>query len=163
MLISRDLPIYGDCAAATCGDDDFNAGVWAVRNSVAGRKLMDAWWELFRADAWSKKANGSWVCVDTDEATGYSEPCEWGQEMFEQGAFVRHVLPRHRAEIRQATWMVLNNPCATTELIGVATTPLASASAWQNSTSDLPSVSATRKYPPSALPSQVSKQVSTSM
>ena len=122
MLISRDLPIYGDCAAATCGDDDFNAGVWAVRNSVAGRKLMDAWWELFRADAWSKKANGTWVCVDTDEATGNSEPCEWGQEMFEQGAFVRHVLPRHRAEIRQATWMVLNNPCATTELIGVATT-----------------------------------------
>ena len=51
----------------------------------------------------------------------FKRQCEWAGEMFEQGAFLNHMLSRYHGQIRQTPWTVLNSPCVTREDLRAAT------------------------------------------
>ena len=110
-LITQDLPIFN-------ADARFNAGVWAVSNTAGGRSLLGEWLGLYTADAWSND-EGRWACKT--RAVDGKRQCEWAGEMFEQGAFLNHMLSRYHGQIRQTPWTVLNSPCVTGEDLRAAT------------------------------------------
>jgi hypothetical protein len=64
-------------------EDWFNAGVFCVRNSESGRRLVDKWISLYDASKWSKDAEGKWVTED-----------RWAGPNYEQGAFCEQILQK---------------------------------------------------------------------
>ena len=121
MIVSRDWPIWGDDA-----ETPFNAGVWAVRNHPTGKALLEQWLGTYPQAAWSRDKDGGWDCdasragssnSSIRSAGSPSTECEWAGEMFEQGAFSRHVLvdASRRGDLRHSSWTFLNSPCVTDE------------------------------------------------
>ena len=73
----------------------FNAGVWMVRNTPAGRHVMSTWFGQFRPEAW-RRAASRW------STTG-----EWAGENYEQGAFINRVAPRLAESLQALAWQTL--------------------------------------------------------
>jgi hypothetical protein len=61
----------------------FNAGVWGVRSTPIGYKIINKWIELYNAvsTAWSTDSTGAW------KSTG-----GWAGNTYEQGAFIENIL-----------------------------------------------------------------------
>ena len=69
MLISNDMPPWSN--------DNFNAGVWVVKNTTKGVEIMDEWLKYYRKDLWNI-TNGKWSCKN----------CIWAKYPgYEQGVF----------------------------------------------------------------------------
>ena len=105
----------------------FNAGVWVVANTRAGRALMARWcaiWTDTASKYWHRDPTGkhtgqddlSWRCTQPDErphaAAGATRQCDFSKEHYEQGAFVQHMLgnARYARSIRLVPWQVLQSP-----------------------------------------------------
>ena len=104
MLISKDLPMWGD--------DVFNAGAWAVRNTTEGRAIMSDWADTYPKDKWNL-TNKRWTCLQSAPDLPRSEKCAWAKEQYEQGCFSLNILPKHKAAIAHENWNVMNNSCLT--------------------------------------------------
>lgn len=71
---------------------NFNAGVWFVLNDKQGINIMNDWMELYDPNKWHrvKKNKGveqsGWKCND----------CEWAGEHYEQGAFIKSIIPKYK-------------------------------------------------------------------
>ena len=92
MLISNDMPPWTS--------DNFNAGVWIVKNTNNGKKIMEEWLKNYRKDLWSKQG-GKWSCKN----------CIWAKYPgYEQGVFQEKILNKYKNNIKQVNWKYLNNP-----------------------------------------------------
>ena len=92
MLISNDMPPWTS--------DNFNAGVWIVKNTNNGKKIMEEWLKNYRKDLWSKQG-GKWSCKN----------CIWAKYPgYEQGVFQEKILNKYKNSIEQVSWKYLNNP-----------------------------------------------------
>jgi hypothetical protein len=92
MLISNDMPPWTS--------DNFNAGVWIVKNTNNGKKIMEEWLKNYRKDLWSKQG-GKWSCKN----------CIWAKYPgYEQGVFQEQILNKYKNNIKQVNWKYLNNP-----------------------------------------------------
>ena len=74
-----------------------NAGVFLVRNDVAGRDVMAAWQAQYKPRTWCKDARGRWKTSGA-----------WAGPTYEQGAFNANVLKdaRYKPHIRVLPWYV---------------------------------------------------------
>jgi hypothetical protein len=81
----RDIYIANDTT-----NNKFNAGVWLVRNTDVGKKIMTTWLSKYNPSAWKKKEDGKWT---TDS--------RWSGIDYEQGAFEEGVMPHFSANIKQ--------------------------------------------------------------
>ena len=108
------LSLLGDKEMAITGDrpggqsPEFNAGVWGIRNNVAGKNIVNSWIERYPAHRWRKKDSGQWECFKTVVAAGGLNECLWARAAYEQGSFTNHILPRHVHEIRFVDWRTIN-------------------------------------------------------
>jgi len=80
-------------ATNSTGNQIFNAGVWTVKNTIAGKKIMEKWMELYDPSKW--KQNGK----------SWSTDSNWAGEDYEQGAFAYKIVPRYNKNIN-----TLNEP-----------------------------------------------------
>jgi hypothetical protein len=80
-------------ATNSAGNQIFNAGVWTVKNTLAGQKIMKKWMGLYDSSKW-KKDGDSW-----------STKGNWAGKDYEQGAFAFKVVPEHKENIN-----TLNEP-----------------------------------------------------
>ena len=98
MIVSRDSVAFSH--------GPFNAGVWIVKNDAHGRDIMSDWMNLYNPNDWTKE-NGKWTSSGA-----------WSGDTYEQGSFVKHILPKHDNHIHFVNWDVfqdiLPNPDAFT-------------------------------------------------
>jgi len=88
--------------------DRFNAGVFAVRTSEVGKRVMDEWLSLESA-RWRRRSGeeggkAKWECVDER-----GEACQWAGVEYEQGSFNDRVLPRYEEAVHEASPFLYNN------------------------------------------------------
>lgn len=96
LLGSKDVGFAPDW-----GRDRMNAGVFAVRASKTGKKIVDEWLS-HESTRWSTDAGGAWRCIKQG-----GEDCDWAGEEYEQGAFISKVAPRHESSLNETspyTW-----------------------------------------------------------
>lgn len=94
MVFAGDIPVWGT-------PQPFNAGVFFCRGAQA-RALMGEWRALYPAHLW-RKEDGRWNFTDH----------VWAGEAYEQGAFIRDLLPRYAGTgaLRILPWRELQSPC----------------------------------------------------
>ena len=88
---------------------EFNAGVFVVRNSRIGRHLIDEWLSLYPEELWTRnRTTGRWRCRQQG-----GQDCPWALKGYEQGAFAAHHLRTESLsrQIHTVGWRMLNNPC----------------------------------------------------
>jgi len=70
------------------GNQIFNAGVWIVKNSERGRKILDDWIKQYKASNWKKNGN-KW------HTNG-----PWAGKAYEQGSFAYKIVPMYSRNIK---------------------------------------------------------------
>lgn len=65
-------------------EDWFNAGLFCIRNTYGGRKIVKKWMSLYDETKWYKDSNGKW---NTDD--------RWAGPNYEQGAFCEQILQKN--------------------------------------------------------------------
>jgi hypothetical protein len=75
------------------GNQIFNAGVWTVKNTPTGKKIMEKWMGHYDPSKWKQTGN-SWSSND-----------EWAGQEYEQGSFAYKIVPEHKRNIN-----TLNEP-----------------------------------------------------
>jgi hypothetical protein len=86
-----------DPAALFLRPKPFNAGVWAVRNTVEGRDIMNDWESLYPSTRWRRDGD-KWSCPG----------CSWAGAAYEQGAFV-NILRDRPDQVHLTSAARLNN------------------------------------------------------
>lgn len=89
MLISSDPPIWRS---------PFNAGVWCVKNNNKTKQLLEQWLSYYNKDLWNE-VDGKWTC----------RKCQWSGSEYEQGAFVKYILPKYKNNIQSINYKLINN------------------------------------------------------
>jgi len=89
MVISRDTVKWGH--------GEFNAGVWIIKNSDEGRQLMKEWMETYQPDTWWLE-NGVW------KSSG-----PWSDFTYEQGSFIKYMIPKRNSWIHYVDWDVFQD------------------------------------------------------
>jgi hypothetical protein len=74
-------------------DSPFNAGVFMVLNTEMGREIIDEWMKCYNDKDWSKDINNK-----------FSTKGKWGGEVYEQGSFVKNILPKYYNAIHIFNW-----------------------------------------------------------
>jgi hypothetical protein len=69
------------------GNQIFNAGVWSVKATDKGKKIMKKWMDMYDPSKW-KHEGKAWT---TEGA--------WAGDVYEQGSFAYKVVPEHRDNI----------------------------------------------------------------
>ena len=109
MVVAPDPPCLPETLAidpGLCDRMEFNAGVWGVKNTTEGRRLLDDWVQLYPRDKWHKISSGStskWQCYVTET----SKQCEWARGYYEQGAFGFEIM--NNAELKSSIHSVRSN------------------------------------------------------
>ena len=88
MIITRDMPPWSS---------QFNAGAFIVKNNTIGRTMINEWIATYNPNNWTYH-NSKW----TTES-------KWAGEDYEQGAFVKYILPKYRKHIAKVYYYFLNN------------------------------------------------------
>jgi len=91
VLISSDMPPWLG---------PFNAGVFVFRNTRISREIIQEWLNLYDNKKWVYETNNKWKC----------DGCDWSDVNYEQGSFIKYIIPKYRNNIRIVSWIVLNNP-----------------------------------------------------
>ena len=73
----------------SAGNNIFNAGVWLVRNTKKGIKIMEDWMGKYNRDEWRQDFSGQW---HTDG--------KWAGRAYEQGSFAYLVVPKYNQNIK---------------------------------------------------------------
>jgi hypothetical protein len=88
MIIARDMPPW---------KSPFNAGSFIVKNNVMGRTIVKDWIATYNPDNWTYK-NAKWKTES-----------KWAGVDYEQGAFVKYILPKYSKHIARVPYYMLNN------------------------------------------------------
>ena len=91
MLLSGDMPPW---------DDAFNAGVWCVKNSSISKKMFKDWMSFYKKEKWVK-TKGVWKCI--------KYKCNHSGINYEQGTFIKHILPKYKKYIQKTSYKKINN------------------------------------------------------
>jgi hypothetical protein len=81
----------------------FNAGVWMVLNDTKGREIIHDWMACYSPKNW-KHAEGRWESSNS-----------WAGPTYEQGAFIKYILPKFKKYLRKFPYQVLQSHCPTSE------------------------------------------------
>ena len=73
-------------------DSPFNAGVFFVLNTKKGLEIMNHWLNTYDEKMW-KKQDKKWTAS-----------CDWASECYEQGSFVKNILPKYSTYIHSFPW-----------------------------------------------------------
>lgn len=95
MVISGDMPPW-------VRNSPFNAGVFCVKNSKIGQEIVNEWMSKYNSKKWKKDSSNKWKCR--------GRACNWAGANYEQGSFVRYILPKYRDNIKTVSWKYINNP-----------------------------------------------------
>lgn len=89
----------------------FNAGVWGVNNSPKGREIMEEWAKMYPKSNWRIDPTGEtgWTCDDESRING---TCAYSGAKYEQGAFIRYVMPKYASILREHDSCHIGSPCA---------------------------------------------------
>lgn len=88
--------VYGSDPEGLSVPSPFNAGVWIVRNSNAGRDIVHRWMSLYEPLQWVLGKDGKWK----------SKSWQWAGEDYEQGSFAKHMLGS--LGLKEVPWYVLH-------------------------------------------------------
>jgi len=88
--------VYGSDPEGLSVPSPFNAGVWIVRNSYTGRKIIHRWISLYNPSQWVLGKSGKWQ----------SKSWQWAGEDYEQGFFAHHMLSS--VGLKRVPWYVLH-------------------------------------------------------
>lgn len=102
MMYSKDPPPW---------KSPFNAGVWVIRNSLTGRDIMRKWTTLYPQHDWVKHSD-KWDCIHRYECK------QWAGPMYEQGSFVRQIIPAYKHAIRQVSLNIFSGMGMVPEMAG---------------------------------------------
>jgi hypothetical protein len=80
MIIAPDPPPW---------DAPMNAGVWFVKNTPMGLRILTSWLKLYSPSYWTKTGPGAW------KGKGM-----WAGDGYEQGEFGKNILPAFKQHIR---------------------------------------------------------------
>ena len=76
----------------------FNAGIFLVLNTEIGLKIMDNWLTTFDKNTWKKEQDNTWIAS-----------CKWATKCYEQGSFIKNILPKYREYIHIFHWRFFNS------------------------------------------------------
>jgi len=82
-----------------CWRSPFNAGVFLVKNTPVGIKILNEWISGYNPKRWYLK-NSKWYCYG-----------EWSGVDYEQGFFVKNIMQKYKDNIKSLEWYVYNTPC----------------------------------------------------
>ena len=102
MMYSKDPPPW---------TSPFNAGAWVIRNSLTGHDIMRKWTTLYPQDDWVKR-DDRWYCIHKAECK------QWAGPMYEQGSFVREIIPAYKHAIRQVPLNIFSGMGMVREMSG---------------------------------------------
>lgn len=88
MIISGDMPPW---------TSPFNAGSFIVKNNAIGKTMMKEWIATYHPNKW------------TYHDSKWTTECIWAGEEYEQGAFLKHILPKYKKHIAKVHYSILNN------------------------------------------------------
>lgn len=88
VIIARDMPPWTSC---------FNAGSFIVKNNTVGRNILKEWIATYNPNKWIYQ-HSKWKTES-----------KWAGEDYEQGAFVKHILPKYDSHIAVVPYYILNN------------------------------------------------------
>ena len=74
----------------------FNAGAFFVKKEAS--HIMEEWMGLYDSSNW-KKEDGVWKCRGP-----------WAGPDYEQGAFIEHLMPKYKKDLKEVDWRILQNP-----------------------------------------------------
>lgn len=77
----------------------FMAAVYMCRNNAKGRQIFEEWISLYNPSKWRKDDSGKMKYIGRGP---------WAGIDYEQGAFAKIILPKHKANIRSLPWYVLH-------------------------------------------------------
>ena len=100
LFIRGESLIFSPDAPAWNNPSPFNAGVLIFKSNPTAQKIIEDWIQLFNWRRWTKEG-GEW-----------HTPGPWAGEDYEQGAFVRYLLPslKTTTAVREEDWQVLQGP-----------------------------------------------------
>jgi len=84
------------------GRDRMNAGVFQVKNSEQGKKIVDFWLQQ-ESKKWRKLSDGTFAC----ESNG--KKCAWAGPEYEQGAFIKKVIPKYSSFMNEVSPFLWDN------------------------------------------------------
>ena len=85
------------------GRDRFNAGVFAVKKSEIGKKIVNEWIGL-ESKNWKKDKKDNWVCKKSSV-----DSCPWAGKDYEQGTFIREIAPKYEKYLNESSSYVWDN------------------------------------------------------
>ena len=96
IIISNDMPPWQSC--------EFNAGVWCVRNTKISKIILKEWLSYYDSKSWYK-IKDEWYCGNNLRRSR----CIWAGDKYEQGSFIKYILPKYRYNIKKVSYKILNN------------------------------------------------------
>jgi len=93
MIISSDMPPWEY--------NDFNAGVYIIKNDENGKNILNKWLSYYNKDKWNfNNLNNKWICNGP-----------WAGIDYEQGSFVEYILKdnEYNKYIIKLPYYILNN------------------------------------------------------
>jgi hypothetical protein len=105
---------YAAHSAVTCPELElhahFNAGIWGVNNSPKGREIIEEWAKLYPRSNWRMDPTDKtgWTCDDENR----NGTCAYSGAKYEQGAFIRYVMPNYATNLREHNACHIGSPCA---------------------------------------------------
>ena len=105
---------YAAHSAVTCPELElhahFNAGVWGVNNSPKGREIIEEWAKLYPRSNWRMDPTDKtgWTCDDENR----NGTCAYSGAKYEQGAFIRYVMPNYATNLREHNACHIGSPCS---------------------------------------------------
>lgn len=105
---------YAGHSAVSCPELElhakFNAGVWGVNNSPKGREIMEEWAKMYPKSNWRMDPTDKtgWTCDDESR----NGTCAYSGAKYEQGAFIRYVMPKYASILREHDSCRIGSPCA---------------------------------------------------
>ena len=90
-MLLKDKHFYS-CPDNKIWDSPFNAGIFFVLNTEIGLKIMHSWLTTYDKNRWKKKDNI------------WKASCRWASTCYEQGSFVKNILPKYSNYIHSFPW-----------------------------------------------------------
>jgi hypothetical protein len=94
-ILIKDKHFYMSSDNKLLWSSPFNAGVFLALNTEMGMNIMNDWMNCYNKNKWQKKSQNEWI-----------EPknCDWAGACYEQGSFVKSILPKYNRYIHKFHW-----------------------------------------------------------
>jgi hypothetical protein len=95
-IIIKDKHFYGS-PDNKVWNSPFNAGIFFVLNTKIGLEIINNWLNTYDKKMWEKQ-DKKWI-----------SSCKWASECYEQGSFIKNILPNYTKYIHFFHWRFFNS------------------------------------------------------